>query len=76
MHERLMIAAGLLALGIAAAQSTKLESIRVGPGGIDFDKAAGVGATAKNFRSKDGVLTYASQSQSSGRHLCCESSWR
>jgi simple sugar transport system substrate-binding protein len=66
MHKRLMIATGLLALGIAGAQSTKPESIRIGPGGIDFDKAAGVNVAAKNFRSKDGVLTIAIVTHTAG----------
>jgi simple sugar transport system substrate-binding protein len=66
MHMRFVLVAGLLALGIAAAQSTKLESIRVGPGGIDFDKAAGVNTAAKNFRSKDGVLTIAIVTHTAG----------
>jgi simple sugar transport system substrate-binding protein len=61
MHTRFVILAGLLALGLAGAQS-----IRVGPGGIDFDKAAGVNAAAKNFRSKDGVLTLAIVTHAAG----------
>jgi simple sugar transport system substrate-binding protein len=66
MHKRLIIATGLLALGIAGAQSTKPESIRIGPGGIDFDKAAGVNVAAKNFRSKDGILTIAIVTHTAG----------
>jgi simple sugar transport system substrate-binding protein len=69
MRMRLWIAAGLLAFGMAGAQSntaSKLESIRVGPGGVDFDKAAGVNVAAKNFRSKDGVLTIAMVTHTAG----------
>jgi simple sugar transport system substrate-binding protein len=57
----LSLAAVVLMLGVAAAQS-----IKIGPGGIDFDKAAGVNSTAKNFRSKDGVLTIAIVTHTAG----------
>jgi simple sugar transport system substrate-binding protein len=66
MQMRLWIAAGLLAFGMAGAQTTKLESIKVGPGNIDFDKAAAVNAAAKNFRSKDGILTIAIVTHTAG----------
>jgi simple sugar transport system substrate-binding protein len=66
MHMRFVLAAGLLALGIAGAQSIQIVSINVGPGGIDFDKAAGVNAASKNFRSKDGVLTIAIVTHTAG----------
>jgi simple sugar transport system substrate-binding protein len=71
MNTRFWLFAGLLMLSMAGAQSTKpestkLESIRVGPGGIDFDKAAAVNVAAKNFRSKDGVLTIAIVTHTAG----------
>jgi len=59
-NNRWILLSLILGLSGAAAQ------LASGPGGVNFDAAAGYDAGSKNFRSKDGVLTLAIVTHTAG----------